>query len=186
MEDSKIIDLYWARSENAIAETSKKYSRYCYYISFNILHDNEDAKECVNDTYMRAWNAIPPKRPNRLSTFLGKITRNLSLDKYKKYTAQKRGFGQMELSLSELKDCIPAASDIEQVVDTITLVEALNRFLSNQPQIKRIIFVQRYWYLMSIKEISEQCGMSQSKIKSMLYRIRNELRLCLEKEGIAL
>ncbi len=186
MDDSKIIELYWERSENAIAETAKKYSNYCRRISYNILRNDEDAEECVNDTYLNAWNSMPPHRPNRLSTFLGKITRNLSLNKYKQYTAKKRGSGQTELVLSELEECIPGATDVEQAVDEIILTEALNRFLANQPQKKRIVFSQRYWYLMPIKEIAEQWSMSESQTKSMLFRIRNELKLHLEKEGITI
>jgi RNA polymerase sigma-70 factor (ECF subfamily) len=186
MDDNEIVELYWERSENAIAETSKKYSKYCHYISYNILHNHEDAKECVNDTYLRTWNAIPPKRPNCLATFLGKITRNLSLDKYKQYAAEKRGLGQTELVLSELEDCIPAASDVEQATDEMILVKAINTFLAALPKTNRMVFVRRYWHLSAIKEIAEQYGMSESKVKSMLFRTRNELKKHLEKEGITL
>ena len=115
MEDSQIVDLYWERSENAINETATKYSRYCHYISFNILHNDEDVEECVNDTYFRAWKAMPPKRPTYLAIFLGKITRNLSIDRYKKYSAEKRGLGQMELALSELDEAIPSTTYISHV-----------------------------------------------------------------------
>ena len=186
MDDSRIIELYWERSENAINETAKKYSKYCRYISYNILHNNEDVEECVNDTYLRTWNAIPPKNPNCLATFLGKITRNLSLDKYKQYTAEKRGSGQTELALSELEDCIPARSDVEQVIDEQILVKAINGFLEALPKIKRIIFVRRYWYLSSIKEIAGEYGMGENKAKSMLFRTRNELKKYVEKEGFTL
>lgn len=186
MDDHQIIDLYWNRSEAAIEETSKKYARYCHSISFNILHNDEDAQECVNDTYLRAWNAMPPHRPNRLSTFLGKITRNLSLNRYKQYTAGKRGLGQTELVLSELNDCIPAVSDVEQATDEKLLIDELNRFLAAQPQRKRMVFVQRYWYLMSVRAIAEQHGMSETQTKSMLFRMRNELKQLLEKERIVL
>jgi len=186
MEDCKIVDLYWARSESAITETSNKYAKYCHYISYNILWNNEDADECVNDTYLCAWKAMPPQRPNRLSTFLGKITRNLSLNRYKSYTAQKRGAGQMELVLSELDDCVPANTSVEQETDEILLVEAINNFLSELPTVSRIVFVRRYWYLSGIKEIAEQYGMSESKVKSTLFRTRNKLKLCIEKEGIIL
>ncbi|MDD2235225.1 MAG: RNA polymerase sigma factor [Desulfitobacteriaceae bacterium] len=186
MDDSKIVELYWERSESAIIETTKKYSRYCHYISFNILHNNEDAEECVNDTYMRAWNAMPPQRPNYLSAFLGKITRNLSFDKYKKYNAEKRGLGQTELVLSELEDCIPTTSNVEQMTDEMILVKALNAFLVALPKTNRVVFVRRYWHLSAIKEIAKQYGMSESKVKSMLFRIRNELKEYLEKEGITL
>lgn len=186
MDDNNIIKLFWERSEEAIVETSKKYSNYCFTISYNILYNNEDAKECVNDTYLRAWNTIPPNRPNRLATFLGKITRNLSLNRYKYIKAGKRGFGQVELVLSELEACIPAPMDTEQIFDELVLTEAINKFLDNQKKIKRIVFIQRYWYLMPIKEIAEQNNMSESKVKSMLFRTRNELKVYLEKEGIIL
>lgn len=186
MDDNEIVELFWERSENAIAETSKKYSRYCHYISYNILHNNEDAEECANDAYFRTWNAIPPKRPDCLATFLGKITRNLSLDRYKRYTAEKRGLGQTVLVLSELEDCVPAAMDVEQATNEMFLVKALNAFLAALPKINRVVFIQRYWYLCAIKEIAEQNGMSESKVKSMLFRIRNELKKHLEKEGIIL
>jgi len=186
MEDSQIIDLYWERSETAIGETSKKYSRYCLTISFNILHNNEDAEECVNDTYLNAWNAMPPKRPNCLATFLGKITRNLSLNKFKMYTAEKRGFGQTEIALSELGEAVPSVSSVEQAIEEKELVETLNLFLENLPKQKRILFMQRYWYLMPIKAIAEQVGKSDSQVKSALFRIRNELKLHLEKEGVLL
>ena len=186
MEDSKIVDLYWNRSETAINETEKKYSRYCHSISFNILHNNEDAEECVNDTYLRTWNAIPPKRPNCLMTFLGKITRNLSFDKYKKYSADKRGHGQIELSLSELEESVPDSANIEQDAEEHELTEILNKFLECLPRQKRIVFVQRYWYLMSIKEIAENSKASESQTKSTLFRTRNELKIFLEKEGVML
>ena len=186
MEDEKIIDLYWERSETAISETSEKYGRYCHYIANNILHNDEDAGECVNDTYWGAWKAMPPQRPNRLSTFLGKITRNISLNRFKQYTTEKRGFGQTELVLSELEDCIPAVDTIEQATDEMDLVESINRFLNAQQEIKRNIFVRRYWYLSPIKEIADQYGMSESKTASILFRLRNELKLHLEKEGIEL
>jgi len=186
MDDKIIIDLYWERSEAAIDETSKKYSRYCYYISFNILQDNENAKECVNDTYLRAWNAIPPKRPENLATFLGKITRNLSLNKYKQRSAQKRGMGHVELVLSELEDCIISPKDVENTVSEILLTEAINSFLANVPRINRSIFVRRYWYMSAIRDIAEEYNISESKVKSMLFRMRKELKAKLEKEDIYL
>ena len=186
MEDSTIIDLYWERSETAIGETSKKYSRYCNSISFNILHNKEDAEECVNDAFLNAWNAMPPHRPNCLATFLGKITRNLSLDRYKRYAAKKRGFGQTEIALSELDEVVPSATSVGSAVEEQELIDSLNHFLGNLPQQKRILFVQRYWYLMPIKSIAEQQGISESHVKSALFRTRNELRHYLEKEGLIL
>jgi len=157
MEDDKIIDLYWERSETAISETSEKYGRYCLYIANNILHNDEDATECVNDTYLGAWNAMPPQRPNRLSTFLGKITRNISLNRFKQYRAEKRGFGQTSLVLSELEDCIPAADNVEKAVDEMDLVESINRFLYALPDAKRKVFVRRYIRFAKKKEcLSDQ------------------------------
>ncbi|MEA4920414.1 MAG: RNA polymerase sigma factor [Clostridiaceae bacterium] len=185
MEDGEIVNLYWERSENAIIETSKKYSKYCRYIAFNVLHNGEDAEECVNDTYMRAWNSMPMQRPDRLSTFLGKITRNLSINKYKGYTAEKRGAGQTNVVLSELDECVSSES-VEQVIDEMALADAINRFLASLPQPKRIVFMRRYWYMSPIKEIAKEYGMNENKVKSVLFRIRNELKLFLEKEGIAI
>ena len=188
MEDDKIIDMFWERSETAINETEKKYSRYCYSISFNILHNAEDAAECVNDTYLRAWNSIPPNRPKYFSSFLGKITRNLSLDKFKSRNAEKRGFGQIEIALSELDECI-SVSNVEREISKTTekeLTELINIFLENLPKQKRIMFIQRYWYLMSVKTISEHSNKSESQVKSALFRIRKKLKIFLEKEGIAI
>lgn len=186
MNDNKIVDLYWEHSETAISETSNKYGKYCHYISYNILHNDEDAKECVNDTYLHAWNAMPPHRPNQLSTFLGKITRNLSYNRYKGYVAKKRGLGQTDLVLSELEECVPSSEDIDQIVDEMVLVEAINVFLASLSQIKRIVFIRRYWYLSSIKEIAEQYSMNENKVKSMLFNARHKLKNYLEKEGIVL
>ena len=186
MDDEKIIDLYWARTETAISETANKYGRYCQHIAHNILHNNEDAEECVNDTYHGAWKAMPPNRPNRLSTFLGKITRNLALNRFKQYNTQKRGLGQTEIVLSELEDCIFAPDNVEQSTDETILVESINSFLYKQPTIKRDIFLRRYWYLSSISEISAQYGMSESKVTSLLFRLRNELKTHLYKEDIVI
>lgn len=186
MDDRQIIDLYWARSEAAISETANKYSRYCHTIAYNILHSNEDAEECVNDTYLRAWGRMPPQRPDLLSAFLGKITRNLSLNRYEKYTARKRGLGQVPLALDELQDCIPAASSVEQTVEDAELAEIFNYFLAALPTDTRKIFMRRYWYLSPIKEIAEDWGFSESKVKMILLRTRNKLKQTLEKEGIPL
>lgn len=186
MEDSKIIELYWSRSESAIAESSRKYGSYCRYIAYNILHNNEDSEECVNDTYLRAWNAMPPQRPNKLSAFLGKITRNLSLNRLEKQSAKKRGEGQVPLALEELSECIPSAASVEQAVDDILLTEALNGFLAGLSEDKRKIFMRRYWYLCSVKEIASDFNMSESNVKVTLFRLRGELKQILEKEGIVL
>lgn len=186
MEDKHIVDLFWARSENAISETANKYGKYCYRIAYNIMHSHEDSEECVNDTYLNAWDAMPPHRPNRLSVFLGKITRNLSLNKWNHYTAQKRGSGQVALALDELNECIPALDSTAQIIDDLALVEIFNRFLASMPKEKRKIFMRRYWYLSSITEIATDYSISESKVKMSLHRTRNALRDFLEKEGVNL
>ncbi len=186
MDDSKIIELYMDRSEQAISETSKKYGRYCHYIAYSILQNDADSEECVNDTYLRAWNSIPPKHPNRLQTFLGKITRNLSLNKWEKLSAEKRGDGQPLLILDELTECIPADEDTAQTVENMVIRDVLNRFLDDLPTETRKIFVRRYWYMSSVKEIAEEYGLSQSKVTVTLFRTRGKLKTVLEKEGITL
>ena len=186
MEDNRIIELYMERSERAIEETAKKYGRYCHYIAFGILEDDEDAKECVNDTYLRTWNAIPPARPNLLRTFLGKIVRNLSLNRYEKMTAEKRGGGQVPLVLSELEECIPAGNDTEQIVTDLVLKNVLNEFLKDLPQEIRKLFVRRYFYLSPVKEIAADFQMSENQVTVRLFRTREKLRVLLEKEGITL
>ena len=186
MDDDKIVDLYWERSEKALVKTAAKYGRYCNFIAYNILHNLEDSDECVNDTYIKAWNSMPPHRPNRLSTFLGKITRNLSLNKYEKNTAQKRGSGQIPLVLDELQECVPSCCSVEKEIDSIFLKDVLNNFLFEIGPKKRIIFMQRYWYICTIKEIAKEHKYSESKVKMILFRLRNDLRKLFEKEGIEL
>lgn len=186
MKDQEIIDLYWRRDEAAISATADTYGKYCYCIAYNILHNNEDADECVNDTWLNAWESIPPQKPNRLATYLGKITRNLSLNRYSLRTAQKRGMGQVELTLSELEECVPAQTDLEQIVDEMVLVDAIEAFLHAQSRTARSIFIGRYWYLYPIRELADAYRMSESKVVSLLFRMRNKLKLHLEKEGICL
>jgi RNA polymerase sigma-70 factor (ECF subfamily) len=186
MEDSKIIDLYWSRSENAITETETKYGRYCHSIAYNILRSDEDSEECVSDTYLKAWNAMPPQRPEKLSSFLGKITRNLALNMYEKYSAKKRGGGQVELAIDELSECIPSQTSVEKTIDDMALSEILNGFLAGLPEKSRKIFMGRYWYLLSIKEIAEEYHMGESRVKVTLFRLRKDLKEVLEKEGITL
>ncbi len=186
MNDKQIIELFMQRSETAISQTEKKYGKYCYYIARNILRNEQDSEECVSDTFLRAWNAIPPKTPNNLATFLGKITRNLALDKYKYNNSEKRGNGQPALALDELDECIPAETDTEKAVSDKELASALNSFLAGLPKEKRQVFVRRYWYLSSIREIAKDYGISESKTKVMLLRTRKELKNYLEKAGIVL
>lgn len=186
MEDSKIIELYFNRSETAIEESLNKYSKYCYKISYNILYNNEDAEECVNDTFTQAWGTIPPNKPKSLKSFLGRIARNLSINRYNQNNTQKRGGGEMLLALSELEECISDKSMIDDCIDGNAVTNILNEFLSQIPKTERIVFVKRYWYLYSIKDIAKQYGMSESKVKSMLFRTRSKLKEKLEKEGIFL
>lgn len=182
MNDEEIINLYWTRQENAIYETDKKYGKYCNKISFNILQNKEDVKECVNDTYLKTWNSIPPQRPNILKVYLGRITRNLSLNKYEKKNAKKRDY-TVEIALEELNECISSNNNIEEEYKYNELVNILNIFLSKLSQDKRKIFLERYWYLYSIKDISSKNNMSESNIKIILLRIRNQLKDYL-KEGV--
>jgi len=186
MDDKQIVDLYWERSETAISETAKKYGRYCHYIAFNVLHNDEDSEECVNDTYLNAWNSMPPHRPSVLKTFLGKLTRNISLNKYKQLTAEKRGNGQMPLIIDELHECLPAIESTESIIDDMVLVDVFNRFLASLTVEQRKIFMRRYWYLSPVKEIATDYGMGESKVKMSLLRSRNELKHLLEKEGVSL
>lgn len=186
MDDKQIISLYWDRSENAISETAQKYGRYCHYIANNILQNQEDADECVNDAYLRLWNAIPPQRPENLRTFLGKITRNLALNRWEQETAQKRGAGQMCQVLEELHECIPSLESADQLLDKILLRQVLNRFLESLKPDARKIFVRRYWYLSSIQDIATEYGMTESKVTVTLCRTRQRLAKLLEKEGIQL
>lgn len=184
MEDAAIVDLYWQRSDQAISETDHKYGKYCHTIAYNICANNEDAEECVNDTWFSAWNLMPDKRPAVLSTFLGYITRNFALDRFKAKNAQKRGSGETPLALEELENCIPSLADVERHYEEKELEAAIDRFVSTLPQTDRRMFIARYWFLASISEISTKMGCSQSKTKMTLHRARNKLRLYLEEEGL--
>lgn len=183
MEDKCIVELYLARSESAIAETSLKYGKYCYTIAYNILFNAEDADESVNDTYMGAWSSMPPHRPSVLSTFLGKITRRVSLNKWKEHRRDKRGGGEVALALDELSGYISSPDNTQQAIDFKELSAAINNYLSTLPETERNVFVCRYWFLASITEISEKFIFSQSKTKSMLFRTRGKLYDYLKEEG---
>lgn len=184
MEDNTIIDLYWKRSENAISETATKYGGYCYSIAYNILFDREDSEESVNDTYLAAWNTIPPRRPQMLVTFLGKITRYISLDRWKNRNAVKRGKGQVPLVLDELEECVASGDSVENAYLEKEALECINGFLGALPEIERNVFLCRYWYMDPIQDIAKRFDYSESKVTSMLYRIRGKLKIHLEKEGI--
>lgn len=184
MEDNEIISLYMDRSEAAISETDRKYGKYCRYIAYGILHNDEESEECVNDTYLRVWNAIPPHCPNCLRTFIGKITRGLALNKLEKLSAKKRGEGQTALALEELGECIPDNHNAKDPAEDIVIKETLDRFLENLPSESRKIFVRRYWYMSSIREIADEFGLKESKVSVTLFRLRKKLKTELEKEGI--
>ena len=186
MKDREIIGLFRKRSEDAIDETAKKYGKYCHYIAYNILYNEQDSEECVNDTYLNVWNNIPPHNPDKLSAYLGKITRNLALNKWDYYNAGKRGAGKSLLVLEELQECIPDSNKVEQAIEEKYLIEVLNRFLYDLPVEKRMIFLRRYWYLSSIQEIARDYEISESKVKMTLLRVRNKLKQILGKEGIVL
>lgn len=183
MDDQTIVQLYFDRSEAAIAETDRKYGPYCHTIAYNILANNEDAQECVSDTYLAAWNAMPPRRPSILSTFLGKITRRLSIDRWRTRTAYKRGGGEIPLALDELSECVSGGETPEQTLMRRQMALGFNRFLQSLPETERSVFLSRYWYLDSVACIAEHFGFSESKVKSMLHRTRGKLRTWLEKEG---
>ena len=184
MEDQQIIDLYWNRDESAITQTNDKYAAYCRYIASGIVADPEDTEECLNDAYLALWNTIPPRKPNNLTTYLGKIVRNVSLNRWKRSTAQKRKSTQVPLTLEELSECIPASNGEEQVLDRMALVASLNSFLEGLTQEHRRIFMARYWYLRPVKDIAEEYGITESKVKMSLMRSRAKLRQELEKEGV--
>lgn len=184
MEDKQIVDLYWERSEAAISESAKKYGNYCHSIAYRILFDEQDSLECVNDTWLKAWDSMPPHRPAKLSAFLGKITRNLAINRYHFDRAEKRGGGELPLALEELGDCVPGSHSVESVADDLVLKETLQRFLEGLSRDDRRIFLQRYWYFCQVKEIAADLDMTQSRVKMSLLRSREKLRALLEKEGV--
>ncbi len=186
MSDEEIINLFWQRSEDAIAAATERFGSTLQAIARNILGDDCDAGECVNDAYYKAWESIPPNRPQSLSAYFSRITRNLALNRYRRSIAQKRGGGQTELALSELEDCIPTIVSLEQGTEEGTVTACIEAFLRAQPKEKRQVFVRRYWYLSSIREIAQDYRISESKVKSILFRMRKELKICLDKEGIEL
>lgn len=185
MDDEKIIDLYWQRSESAIALTAEKYGRYTWAIAYHILSSVEDSEECVNDAYIRVWNSIPPQRPNSLAAFLGTIVRNLSLDRYRAQKAEKRGAGHPAMVLDELASCVPG-NDAASLDDRLALTELLNQFLAKQSPKTRKIFMRRYWYFDSVKEIAEMYALTEGSVKMQLTRTRRALKKYLETEGVSL
>jgi RNA polymerase sigma-70 factor (ECF subfamily) len=186
MDDEKIVELYWARDEEAIPATAEKYGKYCTSIAKNILGSDQDAEECVSDTYLSAWNAMPPHRPAVLSAFLGKITRNISINRFNRAAAQKRGSGEAAAVLDELIGLVSDSDSVEQEIDRRELVAAIDSFLGTLPVQKRSIFVCRYWYFDGIPEIASRFGMTENNISVTLSRIRLKLHNYLSERGFEL
>lgn len=183
MEDAKIVALYWERDESAIAQTDRKYGRYLKKIAYNILSDPEDSMESVNDTYLGAWNSMPPHKPQVLSTYLSKLTRRISIDMLRRKCSLKRGAGEYVASLSELRENITDSNTTEQAVDVKMLAEAIEAFLRGLTPDQRNTFIGRYYYMDPVKEVARYCGMTEAKVKSLLFRTRCALREYLQKEG---
>ena len=185
MEDGMIIELYWAREERAIEESDRKYGRYCLSIARNIVGREEDAEECVNDTWLRAWNAMPPQRPGVLSAFFAKLTRNLSLDRWRRERAAKRGGGQGEVALQELEECLPDRSTPEGRLEAAETARLISAFLREQPELDRLLFVRRYFHLDPLDRLQARFGLTEGQVKSRLHRTRVRLKRVLEQEGVA-
>ena len=183
MQDEKIVALYWQRNEEAIVETKNKYERYLLKVAHNILDDLEDSQESVNDTYLAAWNSMPPNKPDVLSTYLGKITRRISIDIFRRKNRLKRRASEYAISLTELEDCVSMRDTPEDALEVKLLADAINGFLRTIPEDARNLFIGRYYFLDSLRDVARYCGMSESKAKSMLFRTRCNLRMYLEKEG---
>ncbi|MCL2634194.1 MAG: sigma-70 family RNA polymerase sigma factor [Oscillospiraceae bacterium] len=186
MEDNVLLNLYNTRDESAISETASKYGNYCLKIAMNILCNREDSDECVNDTWLKAWNSIPPSKPSILSAFLGRITRNLSIDAFQKAQAKKRGGGELNLIFDELEQCLSSKDNTESEYDRREVGKSVSDFLNSLSKDNRVVFVRRYWYADSVAEIAQHFKMNENKVKSILYRTRNKLKLYLEKEGITI
>ena len=186
MEDLQIIELFFKRSEEAINALNEKFGRYCSSIARSILGNAADSEECVNDALLHVWNSIPPKRPDSLKAFVGRITRNLALDAYDKRTSQKRGGGQIPLVLDELTEVVGKNADPSELMEAEELNELINNFLAALPAEKRVIFMKRYWYLNSVRDIAIDQGMSEANVKTTLFRIREQLRDELRKNDISI
>lgn len=183
MTDEEIVSLYWQRSEDAISQTSRKYEAYLTKIAYNILADAEDGRECVNDTYMAAWNSMPEQRPSVLSTYLGRLTRHISVDLYRKKHSAKRNGSEYALSLSEFEDSFAGSETPEQAFDEKQLDSSINGFLRSLPETARRLFIGRYYFFDSLKDAAAYCGVSEANAKSILFRTRQKLKEQLEKEG---
>ena len=183
MTDDKIIQLFFQRKEVAIEETQKKYGSYCFKIANNILNNREDSEECLNDTWLKAWESIPPTRPAYLNLFLAKITRNFAINTYRSKHTHKRGKGEMALVLDELEECITGETDVETLYIAEELQSSINKFVRGLSEKDGNVFIRRYFYADSIKDISNRYHISENNVRVMLNRTRNKLKLRLEKEG---
>ena len=186
MDDSTIIDLYWSRDQRAIEETAGKYGSFLFSLVWNILRSHSDTEECVNDTYLRTWNAIPPARPTAFRAWLGRIARNLSLDRWKQSRTQKRGGDAMEILLGELDDCVPSPHRVEKQLEDQEIASLVSGFLRRLPAESRTIFLRRYWYGQDLADIAAELRCGIGKVKSSLFRTRKALRAYLEQEVITL
>ena len=183
MQDGQIVELYFERDEDALKETEAKYGRYLYKIAFGILADKGDSEESVNDTYLAAWNSIPPNKPSRLSTYLSKLTRRISIDILRKRNSKKRGASRYALSLSELEDCVKSRENLEENTESKELAAAISSFLRTLSKESRVLFVSRYYFCDSLKDAARAAGVSEGKAKSALFRTRLALKDYLLKEG---
>lgn len=183
MEDNQIVELYWQKNTDAISETSNKYGAYCFTIADNILHSAEDSEECVNDTWLHAWNAIPPQKPNILRMFLAKITRNLSFNRFTARSAEKRGGGEIILVLDELSECLAGSADVETAYEVAELEQCIRRFVRALPERDRNVFVRRYFFTEPITAIAERYGLTRSNVAVILSRTRKKLKFELTRGG---
>lgn len=186
MEDAEIVELYWARDEDAVSQTKTKYGAYLNRVAYNILSDLEDSQECVSDTLLAAWRSMPDNRPKNLRTYLGKITRQVSIDLYRRRNRMKRYASEYAISLEELGDSFTDGRTPEDELNARLLTETVNRFLRTLPDEARNTFIGRYYFFDSVKNVARYCGMSESKCKSILYRTRQSLKVYLQKEGFDL
>ena len=186
MDDEGIIRLYWNRDETAISETSTKYGKYCFSIAYSILYNNEDSEECVNDAYTKVWNSIPPQKPTVFSAFIGRIVRNLAIDRFKRKTAEKRGGKNLDAIFEEMNEIASDAPDPEDELSLRELANLINDFLSDLPVEKRVMLIRRYWYSDDIKSIAKRLGMSENNVSVSIRRLRMKLRDYLKSRGFAL
>ena len=184
MDDARIVDLYWARSERALEETERKFGAYCRTVAYNILSDASDAEECVNDAWMKAWNSMPTDRPRRLAPYLGKMTRWLSLSRLRERNSLKRGGGELPLALDELAEALDSGADTQKELELWELERALRRLIEALGKDERDVFLSRYWYMAPIAEIAEKFGLTESNVKTMLHRTRKKLMKRLKEEGL--